>query len=215
MTWLKKQKWWLLLNGAALIVMIIVVTQGNLSVTNVANTFDPMLASGKWAVRFLLLSLAMTPLNTYFGWRGAIRLRKPAGLWAFGFAAVHLTYYFYEYELTMLVWPIQQFYLILGFLGFGILSALAITSNKWAMRQLKKNWKRLHRLVYLAGILIAFHAILATQASKRIALRDPEVLPELILYFLLLVVLLAGRIPLVRRVLLDVGRKRPFQLSTE
>ena len=215
MTWLKKQKWWLLLNGAALIVMIIVVTQGNLSVTNTANAFDPMLASGKWAVRFLLLSLAMTPLNTYFGWRGAIRLRKPAGLWAFGFAAVHLTYYFYEYELTMLVWPIQQFYLILGFLGFGILSALAVTSNKWAMRQLKKNWKRLHRLVYLAGILIAFHAILATQASKRIAVRDPEVLPELILYFLLLIVLLAVRIPLVRRVLLDVGRKRPFQLSTD
>jgi sulfoxide reductase heme-binding subunit YedZ len=215
MTWLKKQKWWLLLNGAALIVMIVVVTQGNLSVTNTANTFDPMLASGKWAVRFLLLSLAMTPLNTFFGWRGAIRLRKPAGLWAFGFAAVHLTYYFYEYELTMLVWPIQQFYLILGFLGFGILSALAITSNKWAMQQLKKNWKRLHRLVYLAGILIAFHAMLATQASKRIALRDPDVLPELILYFLLLIVLLAVRIPLVRRVLLDVGRKRPFQLSTD
>jgi sulfoxide reductase heme-binding subunit YedZ len=214
MTWLKKQKWWLLLNGAALIVMIVVVTQGNLSVTNTANTFDPMLASGKWAVRFLLLSLAMTPLNTFFGWRGAIRLRKPAGLWAFGFAAVHLTYYFYEYELTMLVWPIQQFYLILGFLGFGILSALAITSNKWAMRQLKKNWKRLHRLVYLAGILVAFHAMLATQASKRIALRDPGVLPELILYFLL-IVLLAVRIPLVRRVLLDVGRKRPFQLSTD
>ena len=215
MTWLKKQKWWLLLNGAALIVMIIVVTQGNLSVTNTADTFDPMLASGKWAVRFLLLSLAMTPLNTYWGWRGAIRLRKPAGLWAFGFAAVHLAYHFYEYELTMLVWPIQQFYLVLGFLGFGILSALAVTSNKWAMQQLKKNWKRLHRLVYLAGILLTFHAILATQASKRIAVRDPEVLPELILYFLLLIVLLAVRIPLVRRVLLDVGRKRPFQFSTD
>jgi hypothetical protein len=56
---------------------------------------------------------------------------------------------------------------------------------------------------------------LATQASKRIAVRDPDVLPELILYFLLLIVLLAVRIPLVRRVILDVGRKRPFQLSTD
>lgn len=214
MIWLKKQKWWLLLNGAALIVMIVVVTQGDLSVTNTTDTFDPLLTSGKWAVRFLLLSLAMTPINTYFGWRGAIRLRKPAGLWAFGFAAVHLTYYFYEYQLTMLDSLIQQLYIILGISGFVILLAMAVTSNKWTMRQLKKNWKRLHRLVYLAGILIAFHAILATQASKRIALRDPEVLPELILYFLLLVVLLAVRIPLVRRVLLDVGRKRPFQLST-
>jgi sulfoxide reductase heme-binding subunit YedZ len=215
MTWLKKQKWWLLLNGAALIVMMVVVTQGSLEMAYAADTFDPFLASGKWAVRFLLLSLSMTPINTYFGWRGAIRLRKPAGLWAFGFAAVHLTYYFYEYEFTMLVWPIQQFYLVLGLLGFVILLAMAVTSNKWAMRQLKKNWKRLHQLVYLAGILIAFHAILAAGGSKRIFLRDPDVLPELILYFLLLVVLLAVRIPLVRRVILDVGRKRPFQLSTD
>lgn len=215
MIWLKKKKWWLLLNGVALIVMIVVVTQGSLETIDAADTFDPLLASGKWAVRFLLLSLAMTPINTYLGWRGAIRLRKPAGLWAFAFAAVHLTYYFYEYQLTMLVWPIQQSFLILGFLGFVILLAMAITSNKWAMRQLKKNWKRLHRLVYLAGVLVAFHAMLATRASKRVAFRDPEVLPELILYFLLLIVLLGVRIPLVRRVLLEVGRKRPFQLSTD
>jgi sulfoxide reductase heme-binding subunit YedZ len=215
MDWLKKEKWWLLLNGSALSVMIFVVTQGSLEVSEVSDTFDPMLSSGKWAVRFLLLSLTMTPINTYFGWRGAIRLRKPSGIWAFGFAAVHLTYYFYEYQLTMLIWPIQQLFLVLGLLGFSILAAMAVTSNKWGMRQLKKNWKRLHRLVYLAGILIAFHAMLATQASKRIFIRDPDVLPELIFYFLLLVVLLAVRIPFVRRMVRDVGRKRPFQLSTD
>ena len=215
MSWLEKQKWWLLLNGAALIVMIIVVTQGSLATASVADTFDPLLASGKWAVRFLLFSLSMTPISTYLGWRGAIRLRKPAGLWAFGFTAVHLIYYFWEYQLTMLTWPLQQRFLLYGFLGFGILAALALTSNKWAMRQLKKNWKRLHRLVYVAGLSVGFHAMLATTASKRIFLRDPDVLPELILYFLLVVILLAVRIPLVRRVILTVGRKRPFQLSTD
>ncbi|MCB9006799.1 MAG: ferric reductase-like transmembrane domain-containing protein [Ardenticatenaceae bacterium] len=215
MSWLEKQKWWLLLNGAALIVMIIVVTQGSLATASVADTFDPLLASGKWAVRFLLFSLSMTPINSYLGWRGAIRLRKPAGLWAFGFTAVHLIYYFWEYQLTMLTWPLQQRFLLYGFLGFGILAALALTSNKWAMRQLKKNWKRLHRLVYVAGLSVGFHAMLATTASKRIFLRDPDVLPELILYFLLVVILLAVRIPLVRRVILTVGRKRPFQLSTD
>lgn len=215
MAWLKKQKWWLLLNTSAMIVMIVVVTQGSLETADADITFDPMLASGKWAVRFLLFSLSMTPINTYVGWRGAIRLRKPAGLWVFGFAAVHLTYYFYEYELTMLVWPIQQSFLLLGFLGFSILLVMAVTSNQRAMRMLKKNWKRLHRLVYLAGISVTFHAILATKASKRIIWRDPDVLPELILYFLLLILLLALRIPLVRRVVQDVGRKRPFQLSTD
>lgn len=214
MTWLKKQKWWLLLNGAALIVMIVVVTQGDLAGNNVADTFDPLLTSGKWAMRFLLLSLAMTPVNTYFGWRGAIRLRKPAGLWAFGFACVHLTYYLYEYPLTTQFWRVEELFILLAILGFVILLAMAVTSNKWAMRQLKNNWKRLHRLVYVAGILLAFHAMLAA-ATKRVFLRDPDVLPELILYFLLLIVLLAVRIPLVRRVMQRVGRKRPFQLSTD
>ena len=215
MIWLKKHQWWLLLNSTALIIMIVVVTQGSLATVDAEETFDPLLVSGKWGVRFLLLSLAMTPLNSYLGWRGAIRLRKSAGLWAFGFAAVHLTYYFYEYQLTMLGWPVQQKFLIYGLLGFCLLLALALTSNKWAMRHLKKNWKRLHRLVYAAGVLLTFHAILAPFASKRISFRDPDVLPELILYFLLLIVLLALRIPLVRRVILEVGRKRPFQLSTD
>ncbi len=50
--------------------------------------FEPMVESGKWAVRLLLVSLLMTPLNTLFGWRSAIRLRKPAGIWAFGFGFI-------------------------------------------------------------------------------------------------------------------------------
>ncbi|VAW36829.1 hypothetical protein MNBD_CHLOROFLEXI01-3619 [hydrothermal vent metagenome] len=203
MTWLRKQKWWLLLNLLALGIFIIVLTQGSINF-NTTHTFDPGLASGKWGVRFLLLSLAMTPLNSYFGWRGAIRLRKPAGLWAFGFTAVHLLFYFLFYieenQFLRLIFSLQTF-IVLGLLSFLLLSALAVTSNKWAMRRLKKNWKRLHRLVYLAGIFATFHAILATNASKRIFARDPDVLPELILYFLLLILLLGVRIAFVRRVL--------------
>ena len=208
MNWLRKNKWWLLLNLLALSILIVVLTQGSVDFDD-SDTFDPLLASGKWGIRFLLLSLTMTPLNSYLGWRGAIRLRKPAGLWAFGFTAVHLLYYLSEYQLTMLVWPIQQLFLLLGILCFVVLLALAITSNKWAMRRLKKNWKRLHRLVYLAGISVAFHAMLATNASKRIAVRDPDVLPELVLYFLLLVIVLAMRIPFVRRTVQKV-RASPF-----
>jgi sulfoxide reductase heme-binding subunit YedZ len=52
--------------------------------------YDSLLvSSGKWALRFLLLSLLMTPLNALFGWRNAVKLRKPAGLWAFEFGAIH------------------------------------------------------------------------------------------------------------------------------
>ena len=154
----------------------------------------------------------MTPLNSFFGWRGAIRLRKPAGLWAFGFTAVHLFYYLSEYQLSLLlVWPIQQPFLLPGILGFAILLSMAVTSNKWAMRRLKTEWKRLHRLVYLAGISVTVHAVLATNASKRIVVRDPDVLPELQLYLLLLLILLAVRLPIIRRLIKGVGGKRPYQ----
>lgn len=205
MIWLKKNQGWLLLNLVASSIFIIVLTKGSTNF-NATNTFDTILASGKWAVRFLLLSLLMTPLNKYFGWRGAIRLRKSAGLWAFGFAAVHLLFYVDENQFVWLTWPMQLF-IALGLSGFIILLAMALTSNKWAMRRLKKSWKRLHRLVYLAGIAVTFHAILATNASKRIFAKDADVLPELVLYFLLLVILLAVRIPLVYRVLHQVGRR--------
>ena len=70
------------------------------------DTFDSGLESGKWAVRFLLISLSSTPLNTYFGWSSAIKLRKSAGLWAFGFACLHVFYYLRETPLNWLTWPL-------------------------------------------------------------------------------------------------------------
>ncbi|WP_420630041.1 sulfite oxidase heme-binding subunit YedZ [Candidatus Leptofilum sp.] len=192
MVWVQKQKWWLLLNLVAAGILAVVVTQGSTDFS--AETFDPLLASGKWGFRFLLLSLAMTPLNRYFGWREAIRLRKPAGLWAFGFTAVHFLYYLIEYQLNRFVWPVQLF-IFLGILAFVVLLAMAVTSNKRSMRRLKQNWKRLHCLVYLAGILVGLHAVLATFGSKRISVREPDVLPELIVYGVLLLILLALRLP--------------------
>ncbi|WP_420642047.1 sulfite oxidase heme-binding subunit YedZ [Candidatus Leptofilum sp.] len=173
-------------------ILVVIITQGSLDF-NDTDTFDPLLASGKWGIRFLLISLAMTPLNSYFGWRGATRLRKPAGLWAFGFTAVHLLYYLIEYQLTRFAWPVQL-YIVLGIFAFAILLAMAVTSNKSSMRRLKRNWKRLHRLVYLAGLLVGLHAMLATFGSKRVSMRDPDVLPELIIYGTLLLVLLISRL---------------------
>jgi sulfoxide reductase heme-binding subunit YedZ len=159
-----------------------------------------MLECGKWAIRFLLVCLAMTPLNRYFGWSSAIQLRKPAGLWAFGFAVLHVLTYMRDVQFTWLQWPMPT-YIVLGMLGLLILAALAVTSNRWAMRRLRKNWKRLHRLVYLAGNLVIFHAILATAVSKKIGARDPQAIHELRVYLALLVVLLVVRIPVVHRAL--------------
>src|SRR5574341_175231 len=199
--WLKSNWRWAALNLFAVSVLAVVLTRG--SVDWNANTFDPGLECGKWAIRWLLTCLTMTPLNTYFGWSGAIKLRKPAGLWAFGFAILHVVFYLNDAKLTWLTFAMQPF-IALGLSGLIALIALAITSNRWAMRPLGKKWKRLHRLVYLAGTAVAFHAILATTASKKLAVRDPQSIHELKLYLAVLVVLLVVRLPLVRRLLRQI-----------
>lgn len=199
MPWLKSNWRWLALNLLAGSVLLIVLSRGSGDLTEVRD-FDPGLESGKWAIRFLLICLAMSPLKTYFGWSGAIKLRKPAGLWSFGFAVVHLLFFTREARLDWLAWPMPAF-LALGLSGLLILAALAATSNRWAMRRLRKNWKRLHRLVYPAGLTMCFHAILATAASKKVALYDPQAVTELNVYLAVLVAVLVVRTPAARRLL--------------
>jgi hypothetical protein len=93
----------------------------------------------------------------------------------------------------------QQPYLLLGLGSMGILTALALTSNRRAMAWLGRGWKRLHRLVYLAGAATTLHALLAAAMSKRVLARDPQAVSELRLAAALLVVLLVVRLPLARR----------------
>jgi hypothetical protein len=81
------------------------------------------------------------------------------------------------------------------------------------MRRLGKYWKRLHRLVYLASLAVASHGILAIGASKKMFMRDPQAVHELKITFVLLVVLLAVRIPAVRRVLKRLVHQRGPKLK--
>lgn len=202
MVWLKSNWRWLVLNLGGVSSLTLVLSLGSMD-WNSPDTFDSGLESGKWAIRFLLLCLTMTPLQTYFGWRSMINLRKPAGLWAFAFAVVHVLFYLNEARLDWLNLPLPLF-IGFGLLGLLILTLLALTSNRWAMRRLKKNWKRLHRLVYLAGSAGAIHAVMAIGASKKVLIHDPQAIYELKIYLAVLVVLLVVRIPLIRRVLKQV-----------
>jgi methionine sulfoxide reductase heme-binding subunit len=217
MTWIKSNWRWGALNLFAVGILAYVLRQGSTGWNNL-DTFDSGLESGKWAIRFLLTSLTMTPLNTYFGWKSGIKLRKSAGLWAFGFASVHVLLYIRETSLKWLT-ASMPFYLVLGLVGMSILSVLAATSNRWTMQRLGKNWKRLHRLVYFSGIAVVTHSMLATTMSKKILGRDPEAPNELKVYIAILSVLLVVRIPLVRKllkqvpVLLKRHRKRSFQVA--
>jgi sulfoxide reductase heme-binding subunit YedZ len=208
MDWLRKRWRLAILHTAALTIAAYTLTQGTPGFDE-DEGFDPGLAAGKWAIRFLLLCLSVTPLNTYLRWRWAIPLRKWLGLWAFAFAVLHLAVYLYTASdlygtvtgySTWEYWraTLLQFYIVLGACGLLILSALALTSNRLAMRRLKKNWKRLHRLVYGAAALVLVHAMLATAMSKKM-FRDQDAIGELRVYLVILILLLALRIPAVKQ----------------
>jgi sulfoxide reductase heme-binding subunit YedZ len=196
MHWIKENWRWAALNLTALVILVTLLAQAS-ERSAVEMFYIPVLVpSGKWAFRFLLVSLAMTPLNTIFGWRWAVKLRKPAGLWAFAFASLHFALNILGTE-GWLEHPIPDWIAGLGVIALGILTAMAATSTKWAMRLLKRWWKRLHRLVYGAGLIVAAHALLEAQ-NKKVAITDPNARIEFAVYSVILLALLAARIPAVR-----------------
>lgn len=194
----------MILHAIAILVLLSLFTSPVNSAFRGSPESDRVLEAGKWAIRFLLVSLAMSPLNTYFRWRSAIPLRKPAGLWAFAFAAVHVVFAIFDnlaISNHILLFPLAQF-LILGLIGFGILAAMAATSTRLAQRQLGKHWKRLHRLVYIAGVVVILHGLLAQ--TKRVLLSEPSAAPELQLYLVLVIFLLVVRVPVVKNTIQQI-----------
>ncbi len=115
---------------------------------------------GDWSLRFLWLTLAITPIQTITSWRGMTEYRQLLGMYAFFYATLHvLVYLLIDHAL---VWPqigidiIESQYIWFGVLAYTIILSLAITSPKWAKKRMGKNWKKLHRFIYLsagAGIL--------------------------------------------------------------
>jgi methionine sulfoxide reductase heme-binding subunit len=217
MTWLSAD-WRSVLNWLGLVIVTFVFVSGN-SNWSARDSFDPSLESGKWAIRFLLLCLSITPANTFLGWRKAVNLRKPLGLWAFFFAVLHVFFMVLNDQQILfehwLSFPLDLF-IVLGIVGLVVLSVLAITSNRWAMKKLGKNWKRLHRVIYLGSIAIIFHALFATTMSKKMFVRDPDAAQELKIYLIILTVLLVVRIPPVRWLLIRLKqiRLKPGIFST-
>jgi sulfoxide reductase heme-binding subunit YedZ len=119
------------------------------------------LRTGRYALTLLVLSLACTPLHLLTGLAPIRRLRKPLGLYAFLYVTLHLLTYLgldFRFNLAFL-WPevTQQPFIQVGLLAFLALLPLAITSTRGWIARLGKNWKRLHRLVYLAAALAVLH----------------------------------------------------------
>jgi len=117
--------------------------------------------SGRLAVVFLLLSLTPTIVAKIFGLSTVLKARRALGLYAFAYAAIHFLIFVgldYGFDLDLILLAIRDDRFILVGLGaLIILTALAVTSTKGWMKRLGKNWKRLHRAVYVAGALAVWH----------------------------------------------------------
>ena len=119
------------------------------------------LQTGRWALKFLLISLAVTPVRRLTGWNIVIQYRRMLGLFAFFYAALHFSAYF-AFDLnfaidTMVTDVLKRPFIALGFSAFLLLIPLAVTSTRGWIRRLGKKWTQLHRLVYVAAILATIH----------------------------------------------------------
>jgi sulfoxide reductase heme-binding subunit YedZ len=144
---------------------------------------------GDWALRFLLVTLAVTPLRRFSGWHWLARLRRMLGLYAFFYASLHLLAYvgldqFFAWrEIGRDI--LKRPFITAGMTAFLLLVPLAATSSNGMVRRLGgRRWRRLHRLVYPAAAL----AVLHFTWMVKVDVREPA------LYGILLAMLLALRL---------------------
>ncbi len=144
--------------------------------------------TGEWGLRFLLITLSVTPLRQLTGLNGLIRFRRMIGLFAFFYASLHfLTYLILD---QFFAWKfivediVERPFILLGFTAFVCLVPLAITSTNRMLRRLgARRWQKLHQLVYVISVAAILHYLLGAKAD----LSGP------VIYGLILVVLLGYR----------------------
>jgi len=127
-----------------------------------ANPIEELLHElGRWGLKFLLITLSITPLRRWTGWNWLLRFRRMLGLFAFFYILLHFTTYAVldqGLELALIIEDvIERPYITLGMAGLLMLLPLALTSTKGMMRRLGRRWQKLHRLVYLIAIAGVWH----------------------------------------------------------
>jgi len=125
-------------------------------------------ATGDWAVVFLLLSLAMTPFRATLDWVPLVHIRRRIGVAAACYAGAHLLIYALDQKWNLIVVATEiakRFYLTIGFVALLALAALAVTSTNGWQKRLKRNWKRLHWLIYPAALLAIVHFFIQSKVK--------------------------------------------------
>lgn len=196
--WIKIPVFLLALVPVALLVRGMLI--GNLGV-NPAETVQ--LQTGRWALKFLLISLAITPVRRLTGWNLVIQHRRMLGLFAFFYATLHLASYIvldqYFALDAMMADIVKRPFITVGFAAFMLMAPLALTSTKGWIRRLGRRWQLLHRLIYVSAICAVVHFAW----KVKVFTGDP------VLYAAILTVLLGFRIAWILRGRFAVRRPNP------
>lgn len=151
-----------------LAMLLLAIRAGTLGADPVAELTH---ATGDWALRLLMLCLALTPLRRLLGQAWPIRFRRLVGLYAFFYACLHLGVYLVldlgSYWAQLLEDIVQRPYITVGFSAWLLLLALALTSTRGWMRRLGRRWGQLHRAVYAAGVLAVLHFLWLVKSDLR------------------------------------------------
>jgi len=124
--------------------------------------------TGLWAIRFLLIALAVTPLRFALDWGKLLLVRRMLGLTALAYAVVHFSLYIVQQNgdiATAASEIVHRFYLTIGFIVLLGLIALGVTSTDGAIRRMGRWWKRLHRLSYVLVAVALLHYFIQSKAN--------------------------------------------------
>lgn len=149
---------------------------------------------GDWALRVLLLAVALTPIATATGWTWPVRVRRMVGLFAFTYVVLHVMSYvgLDQFFFWPEIWAdiVKRTYITAGMAALLLLIPLAATSTSGMIKRLgAKRWKALHKLVYIATPLALLHFWDMIRAD----FREPAI------YSALFAVLMLARVPAVKR----------------
>jgi sulfoxide reductase heme-binding subunit YedZ len=143
------------------------LVQGDLGVNPVETLLD---TTGIWGLRFLVATLAITPIRWLTGATWLVRLRRQVGLWAFFYAAAHFTV-FAVFDHSLALGPIiadiaKRPFILVGMTALLLMVPLAVTSTRGWIRRLGKRWRQLHWLVYPAAVLGLVHFFWLIRANR-------------------------------------------------
>jgi sulfoxide reductase heme-binding subunit YedZ len=187
---------------SALIHLLFDLATGNLSANPIQELEQ---RTGRHAITLLVLSLACTPLNTLFKWSEPLKRRRALGLYAFLYATIHVIIFIdldYGLAWSLIIQTIfEKPYIIVGMIVFLMLIPLAFTSFDIWKKRLGKNWKRLHKLIYLIAPLAVLHYAWGKKGDF-FRLQGEIILP--LIYSVIVTLFLMMRIPQVRKALASV-----------